>query len=202
MHRQSLTYLARAGRSSRKERRPVVSKRAQAHTSAMPLESVEEATLPPIFDIFDAPHRLGESKPYSNASPSGSTTLKHYSSSPLSLETHFYDPMPLPSSLPPPIIFDGPARPRHPSLEHASRARRSSSVRPYSMSTPSVTMSPADKPMVQLFEGPARIHRHTHHGPSSGQKQISYKSVMAGVAGLFGCITVAKNSEEKKQRRR
>ncbi|KDQ32977.1 hypothetical protein PLEOSDRAFT_1098962 [Pleurotus ostreatus PC15] len=201
MHRQSLTYLARAGRGSRKEHRPVVPKRAQAHTTAMPLESIEEATLPPIFDIFDAPHRLGESKLYGNASPSGSTSPQKYSSSMISLDNPFCDPMPLPSSLPPPIIFDGPARPRHPALEYASRARRSSSVRPYSMSTPSVTMSPADKPMVQLFEGPARIHRHAHHGPSSGQKQISYKSVMAGVAGLFGCITVAKNSEEKQRRR-
>ena len=143
----------------------------------------EEIILQPILDIFDAPIGLGESSKFIRAKYSSAlNSHAHVRSkaaelpSPLSSNPHGLRP-PLPAPLPPAIIFDGPARPKNSALANqrrlldrglppSSQPRRTAhhptlSVRPFSSS----------EPLVQLFDGPARITTYHHQHQSSGEKK-------------------------------
>jgi len=143
----------------------------------------EEIILQPILDIFDAPIGLGESSKFIRAKYSSAlNSHAHVRSnlkaaelpSPSSSNPHSLRP-PLPAPLPPAIIFDGPARPKNSALANqrrlldrgfppSSKPRRTAhhptlSARPFSSS----------EPLVQLFDGPARIT--TYPRQSSGAKK-------------------------------
>ncbi|KAF8957515.1 hypothetical protein BDZ97DRAFT_1924534 [Flammula alnicola] len=158
----------------------------------------EEITLQPIFDIFDAPSRLSESSDFIRGT---------YTSPPKRTVVSDGPPpsRPVPTSLPKPIIFDGPARPQNGVLAFQRRLRdaglRAPSPTTRSQHTPPSRPFSSSEPSVQLFDGPARITRYHHQSSgSSGSfetEQNSTKYIFAlGLAGAVGCATVAKNDEK------
>ncbi|KAF8153000.1 hypothetical protein B0H34DRAFT_800263 [Crassisporium funariophilum] len=159
----------------------------------------EEITIAPIFDIFDAPTRLAESSQFIR--DKYKTSSKVASDAPSSSSSVFVapQPRPLPTSLPAPIVFDGPARPKNGALAFRSRMRQAGVVAPSTARqhhTPPARHFSTSEPLVQVFEGPAKITRYQHH-PSGENRQNSTKYLMAlGVAGAVGCATLAKNDEQ------
>ena len=141
------------------------SSRASSHTegrrrlmgtaSALSLPIEEQAPIDiQIFDIFDAPSRLGESsKLLKRASSSRATSarVERASTSTVDSSSSVCRVKPLPA----PIIYDGPARPKH--LAHGGfRARRTlMHARP---STPTmVKRSLSTLPDPVVFDGPSRL---------------------------------------------
>lgn len=164
-HRQALVSL----RNGLPQRRPI-------HTTPPKLAAViplpafqapKEIVLSPIFDIFDAPSRLGDS--------TSQIVREHVrlevESIPEKSITKFNSPLPRvpPMSLPAPVTFDGPARPRDGPLAHRRKVARIGQHPMRRRHTPSMPEPP--EPLIQLFEGPARITRY-HHRPS-GSKTVS-----------------------------
>lgn len=188
--------------TSTSSRAAVISVPQQAFSSEdSPIEAI---TLAPIFDIFDVPHRLRSGSSSSSSSSSATSTRSSSPASPFftlssSPATASYCPSyssdhlellrSHPSSLPAPIVFDGPAQPKNPILASRARSRSNSmkrelarstspsphqlasGVRYHSTSGTQFGLGPAAKPpLVQMFEGPARITRY-HHRPS-GKKSV------------------------------
>ncbi|KAF9011793.1 hypothetical protein BDQ17DRAFT_1321802 [Cyathus striatus] len=155
-------------------------------------EEPEEIVLAPIFDIFDAPSRLGEAGSFIREVHSkSSSSIKEQPSATSSMSMRSRS---LPTTLPPPILFDGPARPRNLpfSLEHRRQLRPTpaSSRRHH---TPSLTSQDLlQLPPVQLFEGPARITRYHHKSTNSTANKTKHLLIL-GLTGAVGCATLAKD---------
>ncbi|KXN88419.1 hypothetical protein AN958_07325 [Leucoagaricus sp. SymC.cos] len=140
-------------------------------TVAFAAAEPEEITLAPIFDIFDAPSRLEEHSKLirSSAQPRRLTPEEAESST-----KYTALPRPPPSTLPAPVMFDGPARPRNLPLAFQRRVEQAPSSAPASTRqtrqhhTPSVPPTTSSEPLIELFEGPARLSRYSHR-PSSQQ---------------------------------
>ncbi|KAF9238914.1 hypothetical protein BU15DRAFT_62185 [Melanogaster broomeanus] len=156
--------------------------------SAATLSAAEQSdglVIPEIFDIFDAPVRLGESSNIfrpsmtvaraSNArvvtQASGSISRSIYSEA---LESSW--------TLPPPVIFDGPARPPHLSPFALEKRRLLRQNLAHSSRKSPGTRSSA--PLYEVFDGPSRITRYKY--PSSAHEGSSYI-----YAGLVLCISSA-----------
>ncbi|EIW79646.1 hypothetical protein CONPUDRAFT_166381 [Coniophora puteana RWD-64-598 SS2] len=193
MRRSILNKVANAS-SSRLVARPTSCPRSVASISSAAISSdtkYEAVTLQPIFDIFDAPVRLGESskalgrtghsapKPIVNAidEVDGEKSRK------LSMSM-------LPTSLPPPITFDGPARPPHLvglafEKRRKTRLHLSPSLR-REAHTPSVPRSSLSDAVFTIFDGPSRITRYQYPSSSQGsssQPYLLFGLVLSGVVG-------------------
>ncbi|KAI0342512.1 hypothetical protein BDW22DRAFT_1305324, partial [Trametopsis cervina] len=135
------------------------SRRPMVTTSAMSLPLDDSPVIDlHIFDIFDAPHRLGESsKLLSHAASKGSASgrTERLISSAATMSRHV-------SPLPNPILFDGPARPAH--LSHGTlRARRTHSHAPSTaQSSQREPVSPLPPPIT--FDGPSRLRPYVRGG--------------------------------------
>ncbi|KAF8173706.1 hypothetical protein BJ912DRAFT_1065077 [Pholiota molesta] len=194
----------RSGQSSRLVHSSSINQTTALSQAA--LAEVEEVTLQPIFDIFDAPTRLAESSAYIRnahartsvaSAPSSSTTPK------------FPAARSAPAPLPQPILFDGPARPQNGVLAFHSRMRDAGLRAPPSPSRAAKNTAPArpfssSEPLVQLFDGPARITRYHHQSSGSsnsgsfGKQQNSAKYAAAlGVLGTVGCAMLLKDEESR-----
>ena len=118
---------------------------------ALPLEEEPSTIDLPIFDIFDAPSRLGESsKMLAEAAKSrpervASKALKR--SSPVCAAV-----TPLPS----PIVFDGPARPK--GFATGIRVRR---IHSQALQTSETRRLPRALPPPIIFDGPSRLRPYT-----------------------------------------
>lgn len=142
-------------------------------TASQSMMEPEEIIIAPIFDIFDVPSRLGQ-----NTELIRSTTYTQRRPQEAEVPVKFDSslPRPPPSTLPAPIIFDGPARPRNLPLafqrrvEQALRSAPASTRQTRRHHTPSVS-SNASEPLIEMFEGPARITRYSHR--SSSQHGVS-----------------------------
>lgn len=171
-NRQVLTSLRNGFSSSSRSRSRLVHSSAPSRatvlqsSAALPAAEPEEITLAPIFDIFDVPSRLGES----------TETIRSNRRQPQDAESSatLYSPTlprPPPTSLPAPIIFDGPARPRNLPLAFQRRVEQALSSVPASTRqmrrhhTPSLP-SGSSEPSIEMFEGPARITRYSHRSSS------------------------------------
>lgn len=147
--------------------------RATLQASASLPAEPEEIILAPIFDIFDAPSRLGESASFIR-SKTQTQRQKQDADDSVIISTSL--PRPPPSSLPPPIIFDGPARPRNLPLAFQRRVEQALSTVPISTRqtrrhhTPSLSHSASEPLTIEMFEGPARITRYSHR--SSNQQRV------------------------------
>ncbi|KIM41366.1 hypothetical protein M413DRAFT_147377 [Hebeloma cylindrosporum] len=164
----------------------------------------EEIILQPIPDIFDAPIGLGESTKFIRDQYSSAPNL-HVHELPSRSSPNPHGPRPLPTPLPPPIIFDGPARPKSSALANQRRVLDKglppSSQPRRNMDRPPLSARPfsSSEPLVQLFEGPARITTYHHHQPrrtSSEKKNLTRLVVALGVAGVVGCAKLAKDTEK------
>ena len=139
-----------------------------------------EPSIPPnvpgIFDVFDAPARLQERNnlrtPLKALNP---FTMRSTSKADRSdFKSMHNDTLGLPWSLPPPVIFDGPACPPHMSpstlikrrlqrqdITHSPRAQRFSAV-----SCSALTLQ--SELVYQLFDGPSRVTRF-RYAPSENE---------------------------------
>lgn len=162
-HRQALASL----RNGLPRRRPMhtSSRRMAAVVPVSTIQTPEEIVLSPIFDIFDAPFRLGDSSQIIREKARPETEGKKKAI------TKFNSPLPRPppKSLPAPVTFDGPARPRVGPLAHRPKVTRLGHSPMRRRHAPSVQET--SEPIIQLFEGPARITRY-HHRPA-GSKTVS-----------------------------
>jgi hypothetical protein len=155
--------------------RAFVHKDAVARSTAEP----EEFIIPPIFDIFDAPSRLGQRTEFIQSTTSGphKSVDKDVSRS---IDSSL--PHPPPSVLPPPIIFDGPACPKSLpilsfqrvgetlNLKHAS-ARQ---IKPHRMP---FLLHSASESLVEVFDGPARARLTRFSQRNSRLRRVSIRAL-------------------------
>ncbi|KAH7915890.1 hypothetical protein BJ138DRAFT_824151 [Hygrophoropsis aurantiaca] len=165
-------------------------------SNAIPAE-YEAMTLPPIFDIFDAPVRLGESSKQLGRTESNSrvtttsATAQRNGEKSRNLSNEVSESS-TPTSLPPPILFDGPARPAHLmplALEkrRKMRERLSRSVRKGTL-LPSAAYETSTETLVEIFEGPSRITRYKYPSAHSQQSSQPYIWLALGISGAFGLV--------------
>lgn len=165
------------GASSGRVTQSLPARLSSSMSAAVAAKEYEALTIPPIFDIFDAPVRLGES---STLAKRAATTARvvalecngeksHNAVNNFTGAYHF-------SSLPPPIVFDGPARPAHllpQALENRRKMRQCLSLSPnrqaHTSSSPFISTS---KPVHEIFDGPSRITRYKYPTSSSQVLQI------------------------------
>ncbi|KJA23865.1 hypothetical protein HYPSUDRAFT_561211 [Hypholoma sublateritium FD-334 SS-4] len=169
---------------------------ATALSSAAFAEEVAEITLPPMFDIFDAPTKLAQS---------GEFIRSKYASAPKTLAAASPAPSPAlstrpgPAPLPPAILFDGPARPQNGMLAFQSRLRDAGLRAPPPVSrarrsTVSARPFSSAEPLVQIFDGPAKITRY-HHRPAGSEQNSAAYMVALGVVGTVGCATLLREND-------
>ncbi|KAG1819180.1 uncharacterized protein BJ212DRAFT_1268254 [Suillus subaureus] len=162
-------------------------------------QEYEALTILPIFDIFDAPVRLGEScaPVRRTATTTRAATLERNgeklrnAASNFTRARHF-------SSLPPPIVFDGPARPAHllpRALENRRKMRQYLSLSPNRQAhTPSTPFISTSEPVYEIFDGPSRITRYRYPSSSSQSSSLPYVCLVLGISGAFGWTSWAANS--------
>ncbi|EGO26841.1 hypothetical protein SERLADRAFT_436669 [Serpula lacrymans var. lacrymans S7.9] len=195
--------------SSRGVMRNTPQRHASALSSAATAEEYEALTLPPIFDIFDAPTRLGESSKQLGRTSSapcaaaiGATQRSGEKSRNTSIDV---SNTVSPFSLPPPLVFDGPARPPH--LMHLALEKRRKLRQRLSPSlsrtthTPSISYTPSPEPLLEIFDGPSRITRYKY--PTSPRSQTSTKPyiwLFLGISGAFGWVAFNSELNSSKER--
>lgn len=147
------------------------------HRAASTLQCEVEADDPiphfQIFDIFDAPSRLGESskilaRSRTPSSPSTSSLNSHTVSSLRSPTPRQIEPLPMP------IIYDGPARPRHLSMMSYRVGRDRSSLNEASKLSQEVSTLP--DPI--LFDGPSRLRPYIRGSSTSDSQSVGALSVI------------------------
>ncbi|KAF9556837.1 hypothetical protein CPC08DRAFT_820238 [Agrocybe pediades] len=170
---------------------------------------LEEISIQPIFDIFDAPTRLAESSEfirskYASKSKAPAKPVVVSAQAPTTPPSRT-----MPSPLPAPIIFDGPARPKNEAFAFQRRMRDAGlAPSPHPRRTPNQIPSAraysSSEPAVQLFDGPAKITRY-HHQSTSDKEYNSSSSkylVAVGVAGAIGYASIMNNHDESRSSRR
>ncbi|KAG2076330.1 hypothetical protein BDR04DRAFT_759795 [Suillus decipiens] len=162
----------------------------------------EALTVPPIFDIFDAPVRLAESSSLirRTATTTRIDTLersgeKSRNSASCFARAHHF------SSLPPPIVFDGPARPAHllpRALENRRTMRQCPSLspnrQPHNHSAPLISTS---EPVYEIFDGPSRMTRYKYPTSSSQSLSRPYICLALVISGAFGWTSWMTNSSRE-----
>ncbi|KAI0791565.1 hypothetical protein BC629DRAFT_369964 [Irpex lacteus] len=167
---------------SRKAPRPHSTRRPMATASAMSLQLEDSPVIDfQIFDIFDAPARLGESSKLLSraASLSPATRAERPMSTVAASSSRPVSP------LPHPIVFDGPARPRH--LEHGTlRAMR----RTHSHAPSSPCLACREQTMVTplpppiMFDGPSRLRPYVRG--SSSDESVSLFVPSSITTSIYG----------------
>lgn len=144
-----------------------------ARISAAIVSSVELAgdkcarlSPPKIFDVFDAPVGLGESNKQLGRLQTGSLSAFVSPATRRDRQkSSYHEIWQSHTTLPPPIVFDGPARPPHlpPHIleKHRQLRRKASLVSAKKMST--AVFSPETEILCEIFEGPCRITRYQYH---------------------------------------
>ncbi len=146
----SLTSVSRTAPVAQAKRRLM----GTASSMALPLNDQPDIDIQ-IFDIFDAPSRLGESSKLLARAAGVRTVANHPART---MATSAVD---RPSStcyikpLPSPILYDGPARPKH--LAHGSHRARRAHSHAISGSLSQNDDSPFTLPSPIVFDGPSRL---------------------------------------------
>lgn len=167
------------------------SKRPVATLSSRTLLASEAVApaLPAIFDIFDAPVRLGESSKQLGRSKVEEPVLLSPSATQAGRQSSMgiYSALGNPTTLPPPIIFDGPARPRHLLSDASKKPRqvlRGSLLDKNKFSTLSSSESEI---LCEIFDGPSRLTRYKYpavpNEPSSSYLRIAFTLCLSGTFG-------------------
>ncbi|KAH9474581.1 hypothetical protein JR316_0013043 [Psilocybe cubensis] len=192
--------LSVACRHSRQIHSSITTHAAVVSPSALAEQEFEEISLQPIFDIFDAPTRLSESSEFIRDKYKTVTKAKATPQTPTtewSAGSSRSSPTPLPS----PIVFDGPARPKNEALAFQRRMRDAGLApqpHPRRAQASSARTFSSSEPLVQMFEGPARITRYHHHSQSDSQQNRSKLVVALGVAGAVGCATLYNENDDSR----
>ncbi|KIK68231.1 hypothetical protein GYMLUDRAFT_91791 [Collybiopsis luxurians FD-317 M1] len=168
------------------------------HTFSADLAQVEPLTIPPIADIFDAPARLGSDmrrQLVTKRSPGASSALPTVDST---TSTRFQPPR----GLPPPLVFEGPARKNRSLLLWTKPPRASADIHMYHHSHTSIpfsidsSMALSDDIAMRTYDGPSKITRYRY----SGQKRKNDDGrtpllAMAGMATLAVGATFVSSKE-------
>lgn len=174
-----LRYVAPASR------RPVVTLSSGTLSAG---ETVGPA-LPAIFDIFDAPVRLGESsKQLGRTKVEKSVLLSPtVTQARPQISTGIYSALGNPTTLPPPIVFDGPSRPRQ-LLSGASVKRRKIPQGSLPDKSKFSTLSPSESEMIcEVFDGPSRLTRYKYPTvPTESSSSFLRVAFTLCLSGAFG----------------
>ncbi|KAG1872966.1 hypothetical protein DFJ58DRAFT_760553 [Suillus subalutaceus] len=167
-------------------------------------QEYEALTIPPIFDIFDAPVRLGESSaPVVRTVTATRVAILERNGEKLRDAASNFTRVRHFSSLPPPIVFDGPARPAHllpRALENRRKMRQCLSLSPNRQAhTPSSPFISTSEPVYEIFDGPSRITRYKHPTSSSQSSSLPYICLALGISGVFGWTSWTTNSIRKRE---
>lgn len=151
-------------------------------------EAVRSAP-PAIFDIFDAPVELGESSKQLGRSKVEEPALSSPTVTQARLQSYIglYSALGNPTTLPPPIIFDGPARPRH-LLSSASKSQRQIPRCSLPDRNKFSTLTPSESEMFcEIFDGPSRLTRYKYptmpNESSSTFLRITFTLCLSGAFG-------------------
>ncbi|KAF9078498.1 hypothetical protein BDP27DRAFT_1309677 [Rhodocollybia butyracea] len=156
-------------------------KSSTPHSIAIDLRESQSFTMPPIADIFDAPVRLGASNVAQLIPRARARLPSIVTATPSSVET--------PTTLPPPLVFDGPANPRHSSLSLLSTkaTRQSRALDNHRMHhTQTSILLPFSSPPPYTYDGPSRITRYRY----SGQKK-KYEDARKPLLAVLSIVTLA-----------
>ncbi|CCL99388.1 uncharacterized protein FIBRA_01406 [Fibroporia radiculosa] len=138
-----------------------------------------------IFDIFDAPARLGESSKLLMRSASARTLSSRPARPVDSTFVRKNTVQPLPA----PIIFDGPTRPRAASTTlGASRARSTSAAS-------AASSLPFSLPAPKTFDGPSRLRPYQARDDPKSSAVTPSLLVLLGVSGFVGIFGWEKLTE-------
>ncbi|OCH94615.1 hypothetical protein OBBRIDRAFT_102003 [Obba rivulosa] len=134
-----------------------------------------------ILDIFDAPSRLGESSKLLVMSAQASRAR---ASRPVrSISTASVRKRPTIKPLPPPVLFDGPSRPRYMmSTPHRSYTAGSSVA--LAITPPSALPAP------QVFDGPSKLRPYTYRGVRCGAGSITTVLGVPYLGTIWCCISL------------
>ncbi|KAH8102160.1 hypothetical protein BXZ70DRAFT_56814 [Cristinia sonorae] len=157
-----------------------------AATLSYPQDDAPSAFDIQIFDIFDAPSRLGESSKLlrrehtSSHAPSSARSI--HSSAQKERASRTIRPLPAP------ITYDGPARPKHMSMM-AYRAPRNHSSSSMSAEVSSESQSSfTSLPPPVTFDGPSRLRPYprtsSHSSGNAASASSSQSALLIGGAGL------------------
>jgi len=172
--------------------------------AAVTAEEYESLTIPPIFDIFDAPVRLGESSTLVGRKTTATriVALEGNGEKSRNIANNFTEVQYF-SSLPPPVVFDGPACPAH-LLPRALETRRkmrqrlSSPPNRQASSLSSSFTSPSE-PVYEIFDGPSRITRYKYPTSSSESSSRPYVYLAMALSGAFGWLALEDQLEIRQQ---
>lgn len=192
------------GASSGRVTQSLPARLSSSMSAAVAVQEYDALTIPPIFDIFDAPVRLGESSALVRRTATttrvaalecnGEKSRNAVSS--FTRAHHF-------SSLPPPIVFDGPARPTHllpQALENRRKMRQCPSLSLNRQAhTPSSPFISTSEPIYENFDGPSRITRYKYPTSSSQSSSRSYVGLALGISGAFGWLAMKDQPDDQSQ---
>ncbi|KAI6165312.1 hypothetical protein EDD17DRAFT_1460142, partial [Pisolithus thermaeus] len=144
---------------------------------------------PAIFDIFDAPFKLGESSKRLGRSKVEEPALLSPTVTQARLQSSMglYSALGNPTTLPPPIIFDGPARPRH-LLSSASKSQRQIPRGSLPERNKFSTLTPSESEMFcEIFDGPSRLTRYKYPSmPNESSSTFLPITFTLCLSGAFG----------------
>ncbi|KAF8065056.1 hypothetical protein FPV67DRAFT_167356 [Lyophyllum atratum] len=138
----------------------------------------------PILDIFDAPVRLGECRLSNHHDPHFKSPNPHHS--------HLNPVLrPIPTSLPSPLVLDGPACPGNPSFTRHRSAAPSRLHHGPSTAPRALNLS---QPPVEVLDGPARITRCAARPRPIKQAQSRHLLLLGIVGAACGAIKMSNAS--------
>ncbi|KAG1719190.1 hypothetical protein EDB19DRAFT_745039 [Suillus lakei] len=190
------------GASSGRVAQPLPARLSSTMSVAVTAQEYEALTIPPIFDIFDAPVRLGESSVVVRRTTTTTrvVALEHDGEKSRNAASNFIRSHHF-SSLPPPIVFDGPARPAHllpRALENRRKMRQCISPSPNRQAhTPSSPFISTSEPVYEIFDGPSRITRYKYPTSSSQSSSWSYTCLALGISGAFGWLAMKDQLDDR-----
>ncbi|KIK97312.1 hypothetical protein PAXRUDRAFT_238394 [Paxillus rubicundulus Ve08.2h10] len=170
------------------------SRSAVLSAATLSAEQSDELYIPKIFDIFDAPVRLGES----SENLRSSEALFRASTSRVASQINSSGPRNLYAealhsscTLPPPVTFDGPARPPHlsPSALDKRRLQRQNLVKTSSGASVSFTsLTSRSEPLYEIFDGPSRASRYRYSSSSNEGSRYTYACLALCISSAFGWL--------------
>lgn len=172
--------------------------------AAVTAEEYESLTIPPIFDIFDAPVRLGESSTLVGRKTTATriVALEGNGEKSRNIADNFTGVQYF-SSLPPPVVFDGPACPTHllpRALETRRKMRQRLSSSPKRQaSSLSSSFTSSSEPVYEVFDGPSRITRYKYPSSSSESSSRPYVYLAMALSGAFVWLALEDQLEIRQQ---
>ncbi|TCD63649.1 hypothetical protein EIP91_005129 [Steccherinum ochraceum] len=166
-----------SARSSKRDRIPS----RNIATLAFPHDDAPSAFDIQIFDIFDAPSRLGESSKLLRRESAPAQTAQSVRSIHSSARTERVARkiQPLPTA----VLYDGPARPKHLSMI-AYRAPRCSSPRSGTEEGHRGHTLPSPLPPPVMFDGPSRLRPYARGGVDSESSSASASQTAILISGV------------------